>query len=49
MLKYHLIIFWHHTPSNAERHALTFWKRYMDAKNRKFLLDTETVEPTKTE
>jgi hypothetical protein len=40
MLKYRLVIHWHRTPSNADKYALTFWSRYMDANNRKFLLDT---------
>jgi hypothetical protein len=38
--KYRIVIGWHRTPSNADKHALSFWSRYMEANNRKFLLDT---------
>ncbi len=40
MLKYRLAVHWHRTPSNADKYALRFWSRYLEANNRKFLLDT---------
>lgn len=42
MLKYRLVVFWHRTPSNADKFGLAFWSRDMAANNRKFLQDTSS-------
>lgn len=40
MLKYRLVVHWHHTPSKIEQSALVqYWGRSLTANNRQFLLD----------